>query len=182
MTYTNRKGQTFYLCSTPTRGGKNRYYLAKRPTGTPVSAVPDGFEIREDVNGLVSIGRCLEINLTAEEISTVQAVLNRQPDPESLRLAIKPLSIEVHEASPFDFGGLELFPWQRQTLRMRHAHYHPRLRFVLVDVGSRQFWAERMCYRSAFEGWRPLGRPAGIARLSASLIPKIANDELLQLA
>jgi len=36
VTYTNRKGHTYYLCQGVTKTGKSRYYFAREPRGEPV--------------------------------------------------------------------------------------------------------------------------------------------------
>src|SRR4051812_15085232 len=57
ITYTNRRGMTFYLCQSTTKTGKPRYYFAREPRGSPVEQVPEGFRISEGANGLVSLER-----------------------------------------------------------------------------------------------------------------------------
>ncbi len=47
VTYTNRKGVTFYLCQGMTKSGKTRYFFAREPKGEPVEQIPGGYVIRE---------------------------------------------------------------------------------------------------------------------------------------
>ncbi len=54
ITYTNRKGFTYYLCRGVTKTGKPRYYFAREPKDEPVEQIPDGYTISESVNGIVS--------------------------------------------------------------------------------------------------------------------------------
>jgi hypothetical protein len=187
VTYTNRQGTIYYLCSRSTPRGTARYYLAKRPTGDPVSRIPDGFEIRESVNGGVSIGRCQELHLAAEEVHAVQTVIDAQADPTRFRLAVKARAIELHEIADFlsEDDLATSFPWvaprvSRENYR-RFAYYSPRLRFVLVNDASRAFQAERMVYRSGFDGWRPVGGPGAITTLGVWLIPLISTDSFFEL-
>ena len=55
VTYTNRKGHTYYLCKGMTKTGKVRYYFAlERKDGSP-DQIPEGYRISESVNGVVSL-------------------------------------------------------------------------------------------------------------------------------
>ncbi len=55
LSYTNRKGTTFYLCRGTTKSGKPRYYFARQPREEPVDTVPEGYSIVESVNAVVSL-------------------------------------------------------------------------------------------------------------------------------
>lgn len=51
FTYTNRKGVTYYLRAHETKTGKTRYTFAKTPGANAADELPDGYEVRENVNG-----------------------------------------------------------------------------------------------------------------------------------
>ena len=55
VTYTNRKGKTHYLCQGTTRSGKAWYYFVAEPKDRTVDEIPEGYEIHENVNGLISL-------------------------------------------------------------------------------------------------------------------------------
>ena len=55
MTYTNRMGETYYLHEGRTKTGKVRYFVAKTIREGVLSAMPDGFEVAESINGVVSV-------------------------------------------------------------------------------------------------------------------------------
>jgi hypothetical protein len=55
VTYTNRKGRTYYLCQGKTKTGKPRYYFAREPRDGSPGRIPDGYRISESVNGIVSL-------------------------------------------------------------------------------------------------------------------------------
>jgi hypothetical protein len=57
VTYTNRKGTTYSLCRGVTKTGKTRYFFAREPVNEPVEKVPEGYEISESVNGVVSLAK-----------------------------------------------------------------------------------------------------------------------------
>ena len=46
VTYTNRKGLTYYLCRGLTKTGKPHYYFARESKDEPVEEMPPGYAIR----------------------------------------------------------------------------------------------------------------------------------------
>lgn len=54
--YVNRKGDTYFVHQGVTRLGKPKYFASRSPSGA-LSEVPAGFEMGEDINGVVSV-RC----------------------------------------------------------------------------------------------------------------------------
>lgn len=55
VTYTNRKGLTYYLCRGTTKTGKPRYYFAREVKDEPLEEIPAGYKIKESVNRIVSL-------------------------------------------------------------------------------------------------------------------------------
>ncbi len=55
ISYTNRKGSTFFLCQGETKTGKVCYYFAREPKGKEINEMPPGYKINESVNGVVSL-------------------------------------------------------------------------------------------------------------------------------
>ena len=182
-TYMNVRGETYFLCRKPTKKGNSRYYFAKAPSGDPVPAIPEGYEVRESVNGLVTLGKQRNIYLWKEEIQAVEDAISRKPEPELYRLAVKPKLIEVHQAPR---GGgksfSKLFPFAAPE-KVREAYlssvsYSPVLQFLLVEEESRIFRAQRMGYRARMSGWLDIGRADSILNLSKRLIPLLGTDGL----
>jgi hypothetical protein len=52
VTYTNRKGHTYYLCQGKTKTGKMRFYFARQPKEGFPDQIPEGYRISESVNGV----------------------------------------------------------------------------------------------------------------------------------
>jgi hypothetical protein len=73
ITYTNRKGKTYHLCRGTTKTGKPCYYFAREPKGEPVEQIPDGYEIRESVNGVVSLAKTRPQQILPDERAAVDA-------------------------------------------------------------------------------------------------------------
>lgn len=57
VTYTNRHGEPYYLHEGRTKTGKARYFVAKGVGDGALRAMPEGFEITESINGVVSVRR-----------------------------------------------------------------------------------------------------------------------------
>ncbi len=72
--YVNRKGYTYYLCEIVTKTGKCRYAFARKPTGRAIFYLPEGYEIIESPNGVVSLRKIRQSPISSEE---VQAVVRR---------------------------------------------------------------------------------------------------------
>ncbi len=53
--YTNRKGVIYYLCEGKTAAGKAHYYFTSQDQGKRLEEIPEGYTIRENVNGQVSL-------------------------------------------------------------------------------------------------------------------------------
>lgn len=49
ITYTSRKGRTYYLCRLCEENGRPNYALTRQMRGEPVETLPDGFAIHEDL-------------------------------------------------------------------------------------------------------------------------------------
>lgn len=164
VTYTNRKGDTYYLGASPTKGGKRRFVFARQPSGEPVAELPSGYEIRENVHGQVSLGKITASAISDLELRQVMAALNAHPHLARCRVEVKGKSVIVYEAHN---GVTEAMgDWEKCGLGVptpgamksveRWTRYIPVLRFNIIDAEARTFAAERMCFRGSMEGWLSL--------------------------
>lgn len=55
ITYTNRRGRVYHLCYRISEKGKVVYFLSRKPMETPADELPEGYEIHEDEEGIVSV-------------------------------------------------------------------------------------------------------------------------------
>ena len=77
VTYTNYKGDRYILYKKETIYGTFQYYFAKSSDkGMPCRTIPDGYEIRESVNGRVSLAKIRPVLLSAAEIQIVANLLD----------------------------------------------------------------------------------------------------------
>jgi hypothetical protein len=191
VTYTNRKGVTYYLCRSVTKTGKPRYVFAREPKGEPVDRIPDGYTISESVNGVVSLVKDRPTQLLPEEVATVEAAVARHPKRRNYRVNVWPERIEVYElvgtdpqelVAALDHMGL-LFGGAADRVDAtldRHAQFTPVMRFTLVDAEQRAFRAERMCYRGSIDDWINIDY-GPMDRLARKLIPTLGTDEFFEL-
>ncbi len=191
VTYTNRKGQTYYLCQGQTKTGKPRYYFAREPAGVPLKQIPGGYAIRESVNGVVSLTKVRPTLLREEEISAVRAAVQAHPQARRYRVDAKGNQITVYEHAGSDLGKitaqiaeqLGIPPALARAARERmqeqedrHAQFTPILRFNLTDEDKRLFAAQRMRF-SGTDHWLTIGYNKPIAELAAATIPTLGTDE-----
>lgn len=148
VTYTNRKGRTYYLCQGVTKTGKPRYYFAREPKGKPVEQIPEGYEIRESVNGIVSLAKARPAQILPEEVSAVEAAVGRHPKSQDYRINVKHDRIEIYE--PVGPGADDLIgALAREGLgspnlagriraeREQYGRFTPVLRFILSNEATR---------------------------------------------
>lgn len=89
--HTNRRGVTYHLHRRE-RNGKTRYVFTRKPGEGALDAIPDGYEVRESVNGQVSLAKSTPRWITTAEEATIRRVL-----PVACRLEIKGRQIIVFE-------------------------------------------------------------------------------------
>ena len=164
VTYINRKGYTYYLCQGVTKKGRPRYFFSREPKETVLEEIPEGYEIRESVNGVVSLAKSRPVELLDREIAAVQQALDAHPKARKYRKDVKPRRITIYEAITPDLGQLR-----------------PVMRFTLLDRENRLFEAERMCYRGGVEDWIDIALAKPIDELCSQLIPKLGTEEFFEL-
>jgi len=193
ITYTNRKGVTYYLCQGVTRTGKPRYYFAREPQGDPLEQIPAGYIISESVNGIVSLVRACPAQILPDEVAAVESAVRRHPKSRNYRVGIKQNRIEVYERVGPDVDNLApifrelgvMGPGLTERLQARldqNAQFAPVMRFILKDTERRIFQAQRMCYRGSIDGFIDLhGELGAIEELARQLVPTLGTDEFFEL-
>ena len=76
--YTNRKGRTFYLHRRRTKAGKSRHVFARTLGAGELDEVPAGYEVKENVNGVVSLAMARPQLITDLEKQAVQSAMAQQ--------------------------------------------------------------------------------------------------------
>ena len=193
VTYTNRKGITYTLCRGETRTGRPRYSFVRNPQGRRVvDALPEGWEISESVNGIVSLVRKRPQKVLPEEVKAVEEAVRRHPKAHNYRVDVKQDRIEVYESMSPDADdllsdlkrfGLPLAGKEasvRDVLK-RSAHFSPVLRFTLQDEETRVYRAERMRFTGGPNHWILL-KTGPLAQLAREMIPTLGTDDFFELS
>jgi len=192
VTYTNRKGKTYYLCQGTTKTGKPRYYFAREPKGEPVEEVPEGWEIKESVNGIVSLVKKRPAQILAEEIAAIEAAVKRHPKSRNYRVNVKHDRIEIYESTGPDadmlismlkkvgmpISGRE---GELQDVLDGSAQFTPVMRFILFDPETRSFEAQRWCYLGSIDDWIDLSASGTLEQMARRLIPTLGTDRFFEL-
>ena len=191
VTYTDRKGRTYYLCQGVTRGGKLRYYLARQPRGEPMDEIPEGYEIGETVNAQAFVAKKRPVQIQPQEKAVVETAIGRHPKSRNYRVDVKGKRIIVYERVGPDvedlapmfrrIGGVSL----RQVDSLRElfdqgARYTPVLRFTLSSEETRAFFAERWCYLGSIDDWIQISAAASLRQLAQRLIPRLGTDAFFE--
>jgi hypothetical protein len=192
VTYTNRKGKTYTLCQGVTKTGKPRYTFSRDPKGRRVlDAIPAGWEVRESVNGRVSLIRKRKQKLLPAELAAVNEEVGRHPKAHNYRVNVKPDRIEVYESMGPNADGLisalegaGLLPKAKEgdlrTALERSAQFSPVLRFILEDEETRVYRAERWCYSGGINDWL-LVSTGSVEQLARRMIPTLGTDAFFEL-
>jgi hypothetical protein len=194
LTYTNRKGRKYYLCQGVTKTGKPRYYFSREQKGEPVDEIPDGYEITESVNGVVSLSKVRPKFLSEREIAIVKSALQEHPQAKRYRFDIKSKEITIYEqvgpdmqeiatmlATEFGFPITDDFNRRMEEEHNIYTEYTPIMKFILSDMENRLFRARRMCYLGSVDDWIDIENNKTIEDLATTLIPTLGTDEFFEL-
>ena len=95
FTYTNRRGDTYYVHEFRTKAGARRYAMRQKPDAA-LAELPKGMEINANVNGLVYIRKPrARIILPLEEKLVRQALATH--GRENYRVEVKGRDILIHK-------------------------------------------------------------------------------------
>lgn len=142
LQYTNRKGDTYYLHAATRRGG-GRAYVLKRSSEGGLPALPPGFEIVENVNGLASVRRARERIISDREEALVRAALVKRL--ARYRYEIKDATITIFEPDTDADELAELLGHNPfETLPLGHgAEVERRLRGQMGDSAVNDYLRQR---------------------------------------
>jgi hypothetical protein len=193
ITYTNRKGFTYTLCQGTTKTGKPRYNFMRDPEGKRVvDEIPEGYEISESVNGIVSLIKKRPAQILPEEVAAVEAAVKQHPKSRNYRVNVRHDQIQVYESVGPDAQDL-ITALSREGFvspnladrihaeRERYAQFTPVLRFILADAETRSFGVQRWCYRGSIDDWIDVGASGSLDQLARQLIPTLGTDKFFEL-
>ena len=180
------EGRTYYL-HRRTRAGKSRYVFARTLGAGALDQVPEGYEVKETINGGVSLAMIRPQLITDLEKQAVQSAMAKLSlDEYRLQVRKKIVSVFEPDRRVADIrAGLDgRFPFGPSAARVMDwvaaGNFRPVLRFILDDKRTRTFSVERMTYRGK-GGWsHPLGW-GKIADLAKKFLPHVGKESFYDL-
>lgn len=191
ISHVNRFGVTFYLHEGRTKTGKPRYFVAKTVRDGALSAMPEGYEFAESVNGVVSVRRVQTSVIPENDLRLVRVELARHEHLRFHRVEQVKGEIVIHEPTNqllrTDLDGLlSLFPITRAiaevvaTDQAATTRYAPVMKFVPDKHGKAGIYlVYRMSYRGE-GGWRCLSA-GSLEELARRYVRPVGTDEFFEL-
>ncbi len=176
-------GDTYHLHEGRTKKDKARYFFARDVRAGALAALPDGYEVSESINGVVSVRRidARRSVIPAADVAVVDAERARHRHLAHHRVQADRDAIVIYapdrDASVLDRHAL--FPVSEAKRRewMNESRYAPVFRF-LPDLDA--YRAQRMTYRGD-GGWSwDLARGA-LKTLARRFVAKIGTEEFFEL-
>lgn len=184
----NRKGKTYYLHQGKTKTGKPKYFFSLKSEGTPVDQIPKGYEIYENPNTQVFLRKIPPQIVTPEEVDIVQAGVKRYAKIEHCIVDVKGKHIVVYlcdqnvdalmEIASMGLGGDTA---KMQETLLRSVTYSPMMQFVLEDEKTREFGAERWCFRGSVDDWIRLDSGCDLKALVKKYVPHLGQKSFYEL-
>lgn len=188
VTYTNRKGKTYYLHQGTTKTGKPKYFFALSEEGKLSATIPSGYEIYENPNAQVFLRKVRPKIITDEEVATVEAGMRQHSRLERFIIDVKKNAILIYTpdqdvdsfADTFDV----LFGVHRTRVKAaieRVLSYSPMLQFVLIDKEERLFETRRYCFLGSIDDWISIGATDVLHRLVETYVQHLGEDSFYDL-
>ena len=191
VVHRNRKGQTYYLCESTTKTGRPRYYFSRELGSKTLTQIPQGYQIRESVNGVVSLTKIRRREISDSEIDAVMAAVRMHPKASRYRVDAKTVDITIYErigpdhvelAAELRIKRLSQSALRRIEERERSVgQFSPMMRFILTDKKRRLFSAQRMCFLSGRDDWISIQYDKPIGKLARQLVPVLGTDKFYEL-
>ena len=178
--YTNSCGDTYYLHVVRLGKGRTVHVMRKRPDGA-LPALPEGYEVRENIRGQVSVRRRRPRAFTEAEEGLLCVQMKRlRPFAYRLDFAGRAATVYASAQDRKCFSGsldaefangfadaltkalagryspelVAMFRARRKEKGAKCPRFYPLLRFVLEDKDKRLFAVERVCFTGDCEWLR----------------------------
>ena len=191
ITYTNAKGQTYFLHHGRTKTGTPTYYCSMKRDGQLADAIPEGFEIYETPNGQVFVRRIPPKFITDEEWQTVVDGMRTYASGQAYKIDVKGKSIVIYLADQDSDTLARMFrdyptsPEHKErmmTVLRQQLHYSPMMQFVLTDEQRRYFWPQRYCFRGAIDDWISIGLPDTLSNVVKTYVKHLGKASYFDLS
>ena len=205
FSYTNKYGRTYYLHVVRRDKGPAVCAMRTHADGAE-SVMPEGYEVRENVHGHVSVWRERRRQFARLEEQLLYSALERlrpfayamdiegaaatvYASAEDRKCFLESLDAEFADgfadaltkalAKRYSPELVEMFRARRKEQKAKRPRYYPLLRFVLADRRQRRFAVERVCF-SGESTWIRLE----VLPLSAAVmkyLPHLGRDSFFDL-
>jgi hypothetical protein len=190
LEYVNRRGDHYYVQQGLTKTGKPKYFSSKKPGESPLDAMPEGYEFRENpADGMVSLRKVrpsailpIERQLLErllDELSTVSGIVDLEED--SLVVYTSGIAEEEAAETIAELAGPGINQRATQDYIRSHALYHPMLRFRLTAKEERLYSADRWCFLGSIDDWYPIAVNRPLDALAKELLPHLGGDSFFEL-
>lgn len=191
LQHTNRQGKIYHIQSHDRRG-KAAITAAQKPTGTPVDDLPEGFEIHEKPEtGQVYVRKIVPSAILASERDLVEAGLRQKAKLDCFLVQVEGDSLVVYSPNNEMIDSIIAVmrhftkPSESQVAAARKelsrdAIYDKLLRFTLSDPPTRQFAADRWCFKGSINDWIMVGN-GSLAALVNLCAPHLGKDSFFDL-
>jgi len=205
FSYTNKRGQAYYLHTVSRADGRTGYVMRTRNTGAAVG-LPKGFEIRENVHGGVSVRRRRPRRFTPLEEKLLLTAMERvrpfayeldidgraatvYASAEDRKCFLESLDAEFADgfadaltkalAKRYSPELVAMFRARRKEQNAKRPRFYPLLRFVIADKRERRFAVERVCF-SGESSWIRL-ETLPLAAALMKYLPHLGRDSFFDL-
>jgi hypothetical protein len=188
LSYTNRRGERYYLHAGRTKTGKPRYFVAKTPGEGRLGAMPEGYEFTESINAVVSVRRIDRRGpqIPEQDVELVCVEMARHGQLRYHRVECVRGEIVIFEPSS-GLGTLDAEHARRLGIRWNEPaldHLATRIRYApalkFVPCGPGDYAVHRMTYLGQ-GGWSwPLAKGA-LVELVGRFVGKIGTDAFFDL-
>jgi hypothetical protein len=183
--HTSRTGKTYYLHVQTAATGKPRFFFSTDPDGPLAPAIPDGYEVYENVNGQVFLRKKTKQVILPEELALVANSLRKREDAWRYWVEVKKNAIVIYEAGEMKSMDGMLATFGRGPMsdadKRRFASYMAMLRFSLVDKKTRAFVTERFCFRGSVDDWIHVGGPGTLADQVRQFVRHLGQESFYEL-
>ena len=187
LAFTSGLGEVWYLHEGVTKTGKPRYFVARNPGVGGLSALPEGWEFRESVNGVVSVARAVPGagKIPPEDIAVIQTELKRHDHLARYKVAEAQGALVVYE--PQGLGSLDrqgiagifrLDVSALDSMPSGRVRYFPVLKFT-PGPNPKSWSASRWVFRG--EGWWHWLGHGSLATLAKNYLPAVGTDDFFEL-
>jgi len=190
VTYINRKGKNYHLHIGKTKTGKDKYFFSLKSSGTLAGTIPIGYEIYENPNAQVFLQTIQPKLITDIEKAIVEKGMKEHSKIKDYLIDIKKDTITVHTSDQDrdELSGI------LQSLARFHPPkmpidiilnetltFTPMLRFILTDEESREFTAERFCFKGSIDDWINIGGPDSLEDLVKRFVTHLGQESFYEL-